>query len=92
MKKFFLIAAAAALVVSSCSKNTVSEDTSDVNAIGFGTYSNKATKSSSTLIANGSKLTNNTKFGVYGYLTLNNTYEGATAHTTVTNVPINLTV
>jgi predicted small secreted protein len=39
MKKFFLIAAAAAMVLSSCSKNTVSEDTSAGNAIGFGTYS-----------------------------------------------------
>lgn len=81
MKKFFLIAAAAAMVLSSCSKNTVSEDTSAGNAIGFGTYSNKATKSSSTLIANGSKLTNNTKFGVYGYLTLNTTYAAAATHT-----------
>jgi len=68
MKKFFLIAAAAALVLSSCSKNTVSEDTSDVNAIGFGTYSGTSTKAGSSLV-NSTSLTPGTSFGVYGYLT-----------------------
>jgi hypothetical protein len=69
MKKFFLIAAAAAMVLSSCSKNSVSEDTSAGNAIGFGTYSNKATKADGTLIT-GNALGSGAKFGVWGYLTL----------------------
>jgi hypothetical protein len=67
MKKIFLIAAAAALVLSSCSKSTVSEDTSDVNAIGFGTYSGTATKADASLV-NGTKLAAGS-FGVYGYIT-----------------------
>jgi predicted small secreted protein len=78
MKKIFLIAAAAAMVLSSCSKNTVSEDTSDVNAIGFGTYSGRATKSDPNLIATGTTLTKGTSFGVYGYLSTDGSTWAAT--------------
>jgi hypothetical protein len=81
MKKFFLIAAAAALVLSSCSKNTVSEDTSDVNAIGFGTYSGRTTKADGSLVVNGTGTTNSftddTHFGVYGYYTYGATEDAA---------------
>jgi hypothetical protein len=70
MKKFFLIAAAAAMVLSSCSKNTVSEDTSDTNAIGFGTYTGRSiTKADGTFVNNDIKtdLPNNSIFHVLGY-------------------------
>jgi hypothetical protein len=71
MKKFFLIAAAAAMVLSSCSKNTVSEDTSDANAINFGAYSGRATKAGDAF-ATSTALPENTSFGVYGYSAINN--------------------
>jgi hypothetical protein len=71
MKKFFLIAAAAAMVLSSCSKNTVSEDTSEANAINFGTYSGRATKAGDAF-ATSTALPAGTSFGVYGYSSLNN--------------------
>ena len=67
MKKFFLIAAAAAMVLSSCSKNVVSEDTSDSNAINFGTYSGRSVTKAGTEFAKTTALPANTSFGVYAY-------------------------
>jgi hypothetical protein len=71
MKKFFLIAAAAAMVLSSCSKNTVSNDASADNLIGFGVYTGRLTKADpSTFIPNGQTyLPAGTSFGVYCYST-----------------------
>jgi hypothetical protein len=80
MKKFFLIAAAAALVLSSCSKNTVSEDTSEANAIGFGTYTGRSiTKADGSFVNNDDKtnLPNGSVFHVLGY--------AATTNLTATN-------
>jgi hypothetical protein len=62
MKKFFLIAAAAAMVLSSCSKNVVSEDTSDSNAINFGTYSGRSVTKAGTEFAKTTALPANTSF------------------------------
>jgi hypothetical protein len=53
MKKFFLIAAAAAMVLSSCSKNEVSENTSESNLIGFSTYTGRATKADGSFVPKG---------------------------------------
>jgi hypothetical protein len=80
MKKFFLIAAAAAMVLSSCSKNTVSEDTSEANAIGFGTYTGRSiTKADGSFVNNDVKtnLPNGSVFHVLGY--------AATTNLTATN-------
>lgn len=44
MKKSLFIAAAAAMALSSCSKNEITPDMSEGNAIGFGVYTGQATK------------------------------------------------
>jgi hypothetical protein len=70
MKKFFLIAAAAALVLSSCSKNEVSENNSESNLIGFSTYTGRATKADGSFVPKGTTaLPVGGKFGVYCYHT-----------------------
>jgi hypothetical protein len=74
MKKFFLIAAAAAMVLSSCSKNNVSEDTSEANAINFGVYTGRSTtKAGSSFVPSTSTaLPLGKSFGVYCYLATKN--------------------
>jgi hypothetical protein len=71
MKKFFLIAAAAAMVLSSCSKNNVSDNTTKTNQIGFGVYAGRmSTKADATFIPKGQTwLPYGAKFGVYCYTT-----------------------
>jgi hypothetical protein len=79
MKKFFLIAAAAALVLSACSKNNVSENTSEANAITFGTYTGRSvTKADADAILSGTEFPTGKHFGVYGYL-INGLFKDATA-------------
>lgn len=81
MKKFFLIAAAAAMVLSSCSKNDVSENNSESNLIGFSSYTGRsATKADGSFVPKGTTaIPTNTKFGVYCYHT------GATDFASATN-------
>jgi hypothetical protein len=71
MKKFFLIAAAAAMVLSSCSKNNVSDNTTKANQIGFGVYAGRTlTKADATFIPKGQTwLPAGSHFGVYCYST-----------------------
>src|SRR5574344_2950931 len=71
MKKFFLIAAAAAMVLSSCSKNNVSDNTTKANQIGFGVYAGRmSTKADATFIPKGQTwLPYDAIFGVYCYTT-----------------------
>src|SRR5574344_1202286 len=75
MKKDFLIAAAAAMVLSSCSKNEVSENNSESNLIGFSSYTGRsATKANGSFVPKGTTmLPTGSQFGVYCYHT------GATA-------------
>jgi hypothetical protein len=80
MKKFFLIAAAAAMVLSSCSKNEVSENNSESNLIGFSTYTGRATKADGSFVPKGTAaIPTGSRFGVYCYHT------GATAFASATN-------
>ncbi len=73
MKKYFVIAAAAALALASCAKvETYTESLNDgQQAIGFSNYSPKTlSRADGTLIVD-NKLANGKKFGVYAYSTTN---------------------
>jgi hypothetical protein len=92
MKKFFLIAAAAALVLSSCSKNNVSENTSESNLIGFSSYTGRSvTKADGSFVPSTSPaLPSNGAFGVYCYNSGNTdfTTESTIAPNFMSNVPV----
>jgi len=79
MKKIILIAAAAAMVLSSCSKNSISENYSDANQVGFSSYSGRATKANGSFVTSGN-LPDNSYFGVYCYKTGNASFD-ATSNT-----------
>ncbi len=92
MKKVFLIAAAAALVLSSCSKNEVSENKSESNLIGFSSYSGRSTtKAGDTFVDNTttSTLPAGKAFGVFAFNTGSTSFDAA-SHTAnfMSDVPV----
>ena len=80
MKKYFVIAAAAALVLGACSKNII-DVTSTGNVIGFSTYSPTPTKAGGSFVTgtnfNGVNA-DDQLIGVYAYNTGSATYADAT--------------
>ena len=79
MKKFFVLAAAAALTLASCAK-VETYNVSDDAILSFGVYTGRSlTRADLSNYASGVTLVNNAQFGVYGWYTENGTAFTATA-------------
>jgi hypothetical protein len=77
MKKFFYIFTTAVLILSSCTKNSVSEDNSETNIIGFGAYSGRPQSKANASFITGTEFPIDKSFTVYGYMSTGNWNTGA---------------
>lgn len=80
MKKYFVIAAAAALVLGACSKNEVNLNETASNAVSFGVYVPRTTAvkaGSDGIISTAQILANKGGFGIFAYHTDGTTYAAA---------------